>query len=386
MEKSQILTLFPYIEAKLQPVRSPLIELYTYSLPFQRPFRSAAGVFRSRKGLLIRFRHHQLDLTAEAAPLPGFSPEPLDEVIREAKSYAARLDTFFTRPFTATELRGRLATLPKLPSLQFALSWMGAGILLRRGVNPFEGVLSRPSAQQLQVNEIIPQSTLSEMKRDLHHAFQAGFRTFKFKAGYPADTLARHLREMYQAQPGDLRFRLDANRSWPCDAAAETVSLFDGLPIEYIEEPCRFETDDQIRQLARSSSIPIALDESAGSLPKLKSALKLDENLYYILKPTILGNLFDLFETITAQKTPSDRIIVTTALESAAGRQMTAGVAAWIGSHNHAHGLNTGRFFREDLARPDPFGKSILPVPEHLFYDLRFSELDTTRMTNIPFS
>jgi o-succinylbenzoate synthase len=363
-----------------------LIELYTYNLPFSRPFRSAAGAFDSRRGLLIRFRHDDIDLTAEAAPLPGFSPDTLDEVIREAKSNAAELDTFFTRLFTATELRGRLATLPQHPSLQFALSWMGAGILLRRGVNPFESVLSRPAAKQLQINEIIPQSTLPEMKRDVHHACQAGFHTFKFKAGYPADTLALHLREIHKELSGDLRFRLDANRSWPCDAATETVSLFDGLPIEYIEEPCRFETDDQIRQLARSSSIPIALDESAGSLPKLKSALKLDENLYYILKPTILGNLFDLFETITAQKTPSDRIIVTTALESAAGRQMTAGVAAWIGSHNHAHGLNTGRFFREDLATSDTFGKSTHPVPEHLFYDLRFTELDTTRMTNIPFS
>jgi o-succinylbenzoate synthase len=360
-----------------------LVELYTYRLPFAQPFSTAAGTIDSRTGLLIRFCHNGLDLTAEAAPLPGFSPDSLEEVTDAATAFTDELTSLFTRPFKVSDLRKQLTSIPELPSLQFALSWLGAGILMQRGIPPFKSLLNHPPADRLLVNEVIPQSDLATMKRDIRSAYKAGFRTFKFKAGFPVQPLPSQLRDILQEFSDDIKIRLDANRSWPCKTVGDTISLFEGMPIEYIEEPCRFDSDKQLGNLIQSSPIPLALDESIAGLKLLKSRMAYSPKVYLILKPTILGNLFDLFETLNTLQTPYERVIVTTALESSVGRAMTATVAGLIGSADHAHGLNTGRFFKSDLNGTIPSGISRLDHPNHLFNKLRFSDLNHTSITRL---
>ncbi|MDX1591566.1 MAG: hypothetical protein R3283_06375, partial [Balneolaceae bacterium] len=56
-----------------------MINLYRYRLPFRSPFKTARGSFKERTGLLVQLRNESVSLLTEAAPLPGFSRESLDD-------------------------------------------------------------------------------------------------------------------------------------------------------------------------------------------------------------------------------------------------------------------------------------------------------------------
>ena len=60
-----------------------MFELYSYSIPFKKPFVTGAGTFNTREGIILRYHDSQIDVVSEAAPLPGFSSESLKQVKEE---------------------------------------------------------------------------------------------------------------------------------------------------------------------------------------------------------------------------------------------------------------------------------------------------------------
>lgn len=339
-----------------------MLKFYEYTLPFRNAFKTGKGTYTVRSGVLVHFKDATSDLITEASPLPGFSGETLEDIKKACLSSKTSLQDFFQSDFSARDLRTFLGTLPNLPSLQFALSFLGAEILSVRENRSFQEILQRPISRKLKVNEVTAAGNGEHLRRVVSEGVQRGFDTFKIKAPFPFGDLPEQMEELSHRFP-HIQFRLDANQTWPVEELGKLSARFKSLPIEYVEEPVAGITTENAAEIMEKSFLPIALDESVDSLSALESRLQSHPEITLIIKPAFFGNLFDLVETISRFSTLLSKVIITTSIESRVGRSMAASVASVIGSSSRAHGLNTGPLFKQDLLDDYAITDGVLEVP-----------------------
>lgn len=353
-----------------------MIEIFTYRLPFSKPFVTGSGEFYHREGILIRYSDNTTEVITEAAPLPGFSHESLYDVLTAAKDQKESLQKFLSEPFSLKELKFYLKQTPNLPSLRFALSFLGLQLLSKRTKQSLFDLFEVTKPSNILVNDVLPIQELDKTIRHFKKSYDKGFRTFKIKSGFPVNHLVKTLMALNQTAEHDCTFRIDANRSWPADQASGILKKLAGFNIEYIEEPISSTNIQTVKNLIQKSAIPIALDESIQDIDHLKNLLKELPETVIIIKPTILGNIFELFETLARQRTHFNGIVVTTALESSIGRKSVASVASIIGARDMAHGLNTGRFFETDLSHDSIISGGSFKIPTSGFYSTNIIDLN----------
>ncbi|MDZ7680582.1 MAG: hypothetical protein U5J63_02445 [Fodinibius sp.] len=61
-----------------------------YQLLFNKPLNTSKGSFEHREGLILAFQGHGQSFYGDAAPLPGFSDETLDDVVSQLDKLAYR--------------------------------------------------------------------------------------------------------------------------------------------------------------------------------------------------------------------------------------------------------------------------------------------------------
>ncbi len=351
-----------------------MLDVYSYSIPFRRPFVTGAGSFSNRKGTILVFSNQDENCVAEASPLTGFSSDSQEQILTAVSSLKSQIDNFFKSDFSADDLKVFTHKTKELPSLQFALSYMGTALLNQRRDEFLPTLFGKKPSADIKVNYTIGGGAQEEVLRELKHGFSDGYRTFKFKALWPVDKLIRLLNET-AAQFPDIHIRLDANRSWPEHLALKTLEEIRHLPIEYVEEPSAFDSMDSFISFAEQCPIPLAADESLTAAEDTLKLIRASNQIIPIVKPTLLGSILRLKETFSEFRSPfnNQSIVFTTALESGIGRHMVASVAAFLGSPGRAHGLSTGRFFKTDLI-DGPYAEKGLLSP-----DFRpFGSLDLT--------
>jgi o-succinylbenzoate synthase len=325
-----------------------MISVYKYQLPFSQPFVTAAGTFNERCGIIIHFDDGTSQSLVEASPLPGFSVENIDDVTRTLKALKSHIQNFLISNFDLTGLKQFLNSFPMEPSLSFAISYMGMDLLIQREKATLEQIFNRPIPETLSINKVIGHQNPDRLVNSIKSALDEGFTTLKFKSLWPPENLTLQLKKISIKYPV-LRFRLDANQSWPVNWHENYDSFFSGLPIEYVEEPIKLETTYQIELLFQNSTLPIALDETLSDKTLLNFTIEKYPKAILVLKPTVVGNLFNFYETILQYRGLENNVVVTTALESAIGRKMVQNFALIIGDSNRAHGLDTGYFFEKDF-------------------------------------
>jgi muconate cycloisomerase len=205
----------------------------------------------------------------------------------------------------------------------------------------------------MKVNGVIGAGPAKQVATEVHKQYNSGFRTVKIKCGPDPAGLSGVIQSLSLQYP-DLHFRLDANRSWKADQVPGILERFEGLPVEYCEEPCHFNSLEQISHLNNISPVPLALDESIEDITHLRKIIESAAVDIVIIKPMLLGNVLDLIETFTVLDTPIIERVCTTSLESGIGRSSIARLASVIGSGQLAHGLSTGSFLKDDLTVSTP--------------------------------
>ena len=353
-----------------------MINLYSYRLPFKKPFQTGADRYTHRQGVLIQFSDTSFEILSEAAPLPGFSADSLKEVITLLKNLVSELNTFLKSNLSPVELNHFIRNKIPLPSAAFAVSYLGLNLLSKRNRVDLGELLNSGIRHRIQVNDVIPIQPVKETETQIRKSYKNGFRTFKLKADKTVDSTIHLLQNLHLEDFSDITFRIDANRSWTPDQFLSSIEELSRFPVEYIEEPLSIENLSKLKSMANASSIPIALDESILNLEDLAAKLDFFEDDFFIIKPMRFGNLFDLFETISSRRTHLNRVVVTTMLESAVGRAMCASLAGLIGDPSLAHGLNTGQYFEHDLIVTGK-GSPILNLPDSGFFDFSISRLNT---------
>ena len=102
---------------------------------------------------------------------------------------------------------------------------------------------------------------------------QAGFRAFKFKAGFDDAATFGHLRRQGRGLAAGEHMMIDANCGWDVAAAERAFEALADCPLEWIEEPVGPEVaDDAWHRLAARTRHPLAAGENLLSRSRFEAA------------------------------------------------------------------------------------------------------------------
>ncbi|MFM8983128.1 MAG: enolase C-terminal domain-like protein, partial [Spartobacteria bacterium] len=185
---------------------------YLYKLPL------AGGGFR--EGMLLR----DGERWGDAAPLPGWSRETLDDV-RSCLDRRAEL--------VPASLRCALEALEQ--------DWT-------------------PLRNEVPLNALLDGNETQILAGALR-AFREGCRCLKIKtSGVDLARLPDLLSDITRETGCECQLRLDPNRAWSFDETLRLAEKLSHFPIEYLEEPLA--DSSRLPELIQRSACPIALDET----------------------------------------------------------------------------------------------------------------------------
>nr|WP_318384125.1 o-succinylbenzoate synthase [uncultured Enterobacter sp.] len=309
-------------------------QVYRWQIPMDAGVILREQRLKTRDGLLVHLQENGREGFGEIAPLPGFSPESLDQA--QASLLA------WTQAWRA----GDNPAYSALPSVAFGTSCALAELhdALPAAADYRAAPLCTGDPDDLLV-------TLAAVK---------GEKVAKVKVGlYEAVRDGMVVNVLLEAIP-DLQLRLDANRAWtPLKAQqfAKYVKAENRPRIAFLEEPCK--TREDSRAFARETGIAIAWDESLrdadfefAAEPGLRAV---------VIKPTLTGTLDAVRAQVSAAHALGLTAVISSSLESSLGLTQLARIAAWL-TPEVIPGLDTLSLMREQLVRRWP--DSPLPCRE----------------------
>lgn len=295
-----------------------------YALPLHRPWHTAVGEVRERRGRLLRLTDDAGRTGwGDCAPLPEAG---IDDTAAEA----------FAEECALLDLAAQRGGLP-------LADWL-------RG---------EPATRSLAVNAVFgPICTVD--REQLAKSAATGFRVIKLKVGVAplADEVAA-LHRLAAALPAGLRLRLDANRAWTAIEARDFIAACAGLPIDGLEEPVAGPTPEILADLQSTAGFPLAIDETVNLLtPAFFRHPPVDR---LVLKPARLGLLASVEIALRARAVGIE-VVITDALDSACGRLAAAHLAAAV-APDAVHGLSTGHLFARDTGLSPRIADGCLHLP-----------------------
>jgi o-succinylbenzoate synthase len=244
----------------------------------------------------------------EAAPLPGWSAESLDEVVEAVRG-------------------GVVVGGP--PSLRCALEALD-------GVGPLRHA-------RVPINALLRGGRESVIQRGMA-AIARGCGCLKIKTGeLDVREIGEVVRVLSDAAGGGVVFRIDPNRAWSVAVTLRVAGELRGLPVEYLEEPVR--GGGALREVIGECPVGIALDETLreiepDGLADYAGAVAL------VMKPTLLGG-FGICRRF-AEAGAGMRAVVSACHESGVGIALLGRFAASLPG-NEAAGLDTYAGLLDDV-------------------------------------
>ena len=254
----------------------------------------------------------------EAAPVPGFSRESVDEIeavcreigewVEEERLWEAVRDV----PCLANALGAAFAELDSDRE----------GAERRAEAAPYLGVAALLPAGRAALQQIEPKAEM-------------GFRVFKWKVGVGdmADELAL-LDDVCARLPNGGKLRLDANGAWDRRQAERWLERCAERPVEFVEQPAfaeptegaarRAKVDDLLLGLAGDFPTTIALDESVVGDGDVERWLGAGWPGVFVVKPSLLADMAGAMEALERAKAD---VVFSSALETAVGARNALRVA-----------------------------------------------------------
>ncbi len=322
-------------------MRLSSVEVIPYALPFREPYVTARGVLRRREMVLLRVRDEDGVVgLGEAVPLSLRGGVGLTEVVAELEGWAERQTT-----------EGLSA-----PAL-CAVTVAQADLLGRRAADGGGG-----EDEAVPCNATLVAGAPEAVAADAERWAADGFTTFKLKLGPesvkspPQEEFLRtrvsdveQVRAVREAVGREARIRVDANEAWDPETAKQTLAELEPYGIELAEQPVS--SLEEMAELAASTSIPLAADESVASLDEAERAAAMGACAYTGIKLSKVGG--PEAALAIADVLPA---FVTSALDGPVGIAAGAQLARSLAETGHperlelAHGLATQRLFAETIA------------------------------------
>jgi L-Ala-D/L-Glu epimerase len=315
-------------------VRLSSVEVIPYALPFKEPYVTARGVLQRREMVLLRVRDEDGVVgLGEAVPLSLRGGVTLAEVVRELEGWAKHREA------------GGLSAPARCAVVTAETDLRG-----RRAVG--SGPATEPT-EAIPCNATLVAGAPEQVAAQAQRWAKDGFTTIKLKLG--AETVSTRdirglrrsrdvetVRAVREALGSEVRIRVDANEAWDPETAKRTLAELEPLGIELAEQPVA--GLEAMAELAASTSIPLAADESVATLSEAEQAVQLRACAYTGIKLSKVGGpeaALAIADVLPAY--------VTSALDGPVGIAAAARVAQSIGEEL-AHGLATQRLFATTIA------------------------------------
>lgn len=324
-------------------------KVYRYDLPLARPLVLKGRTTERRTGLVLSVTSDQgATGYGEAAPLPGFSHETMEDVTKQALRLASELPGKPV-PQGLAALTGDFARwlrwqwLP--PSLGNAVQMAVLNMLAAAEGVPLCGLLSPHPLTKVPVNALLtgPREDVLRCGRD---ARDAGYRTVKLKVGQGrVEDDIETVRALREILGNDIALRLDANRAWDYDTALRFATEVLGCGIQYIEEPTK--EPSRIIEFMGYSGMPVALDETVVErgtdiLEAWRGARAA------VLKPTLLGGPEVTLNLARRARNTRMIPVLSSCFETGLGLLALANLASAMYEGNVAMGLDTRAWLSAD--------------------------------------
>jgi o-succinylbenzoate synthase len=163
------------------------------------------------------------------------------------------------------------------------------------------------------------------------------------------DADVEQVRAVREAVGPKARIRVDANEAWDLETAEGVLAELEPYGIELAEQPVS--SLEEMAELAKATSIPLAADESVASLDEAERAAAMGACAYTGIKLSKVGG--PEAALAIADVLPA---FITSALDGPVGIAAGAQVARSLAETGHperlelAHGLATQRLFAETIA------------------------------------
>lgn len=302
------------------------VELKKISLKLRHPVITGRGSITERDGMLVQISDGGDTGWGEAMPLPGWPGADLSATQRALEAWA-------TDPDPRDLPSERFAH----GAVELALLDLEARCTGKTQAEMLADVL--PGADSVELNVLV---------NDAHTAaaaVAAGFRTVKLKVGASdLDEDVALVAAVRSAIGESTRLRLDANGAWTEEEAAEALARLEQYKIEYVEEPVS--GLEALAQLAQQSGIPVAVDDSLGSVDA-----QIPESIsVVVLKPMALGGPRTAIAAACRWIDQGRKVVVTNYMDSAIGQHAALSVAAALPGPPQIHGAITPHLFIHDIA------------------------------------
>jgi o-succinylbenzoate synthase len=340
------------------------LTLFHYTIPFRKPFRSAAGEILEREGFLIGDGQ---GIWSEMAPLPGYSDETSGDVRAFLLDHGKDIHSAFRDRSLDQLLHNErfLSDLASLPSVRFGLSMLSEQQKATAGALPLYIYWKNQLFQKTPRNRGVTSegyvrcnALAGLMEDDKRHQIiryrnACGFRTIKLKVPADPDEAFEVIRNTSRTYH-DLLFRFDMNKSFRLDQARELFGRMqtawneEALPqnIAYIEEPLSDPSPESLSEL-RAFGFPIAVDESVRTPEDVRSFESNASVTHLVIKPMLFGSFEELLTPLRSKLA----VAISSTFETAIGRRLLAHIAAVSNVKRETdHGLDTGSLLLVDFA------------------------------------
>ena len=223
----------------------------------------------------------------EASPLPGYSPDTLEQCEEVLERAVARA------PFQFPTIPGALAQLGigfDTPAARFAIETALFDLVAQRNDCSVSRALNDHAATEVPLAALCVGANPAEIMAAIRAAWNQGIRTVKLKIGKPkAFTAECALLDQVRHEFGfELGLRLDANAAWNPEEAMDHLHALALYRPEFVEQPV---APDRLHQLV-APPVAIAADESLHSAKTNADMIFRSEACHVaVLKPMVIGGL-----------------------------------------------------------------------------------------------
>jgi O-succinylbenzoate synthase len=332
------------------------VELFRYAIRFREPVPLRDATIRHREGALIRLTSNEgAEGWGEAAPLPTFSYEDLDETIAQLREMASSLlNREISKDYCITDINPFLRSVGAAASVRFGLETALLSVFAASRGQRVSGVLTDHPRDTVFVNGLLSGSP-EEVLGEARVMREGGYRAVKLKVG-SRNVLeeAEVVRDVKEILGDDVSLRLDANRAWGFEEALAFARSVSEVGIAYVEEPLA--EPERLGELAEVWGLPVALDESLVGMAPEDLGMR-QYAAAVVLKPTLLGGVSRTLRFLVQAEGAGMASVISSSYESGVGVGALVALAA-LG--DEPAGLDTYRRFAEDVIS----APLALPAPE----------------------
>ena len=327
--------------------------LYAFELPLRQPLSTSHGQAIKLRGLLasITDEHGHIGW-GQSMELPQAAPEVLAAELAQHRQNPEPTEVLefpdcSSQPtHTAIALDQAWYDLQARQQNQPLWQWLNPNQTNPPSHLPLNALISGGSA-----TTDTGAGAGADVVQAAQQATDQGYPAVKLKVGAANwETELATIAQVRQAVGPEVALRLDANGAWDLPTAQARLAQLECYDIDYIEEPVS--ALEQLAELAATSPVPIAADESIQGLAGWRQAIQLASQqklAALVVKPTTVGHLTGVFQLLAAD--PGFRLVVTSALDSSLGLACAAHFAAALSSCEPC-GLDTAQLLAADLCQP----------------------------------